>query len=86
MYLEFMWIAACAAVGMAIMAGILGCFVVWRRMAYFGDALSHASVLGVAVSLGFGFSVYLGVAGIACLVAILLWGFVGRLTVVDDAE
>jgi zinc transport system permease protein len=77
MYLEFMWIAACAAVGMAIMAGILGCFVVWRRMAYFGDALSHASVLGVAVSLGFGFSVYLGVAGIACLVAILLWGFVG---------
>lgn len=77
MYLEFMWIAACAAVGMAIMAGVLGCFVVWRRMAYFGDALSHASVLGVAISLGFGFSVYLGVAGIACLVAVLLWGFLG---------
>ncbi len=77
MYLEFMWIAACAAVGMAIMAGVLGCFVVWRRMAYFGDALSHAAVLGVAISLGFGFSVYLGVAGVACLVAVLLWGFMG---------
>ena len=31
----------------AVIAGPLGCFVVWRRMAFFGDALSHASLLGL---------------------------------------
>jgi zinc transport system permease protein len=35
----------------AIMAGPLGCFVVWRRMAYFGAAIAHSALLGVALSL-----------------------------------
>lgn len=40
-----------AGLGIAIIAGPLGSFVVWRRMAYFGDTLAHASLLGLA--LGF---------------------------------
>ena len=48
---DFLVRAALAGVGTAIAAGLLGCFVVWRRMAYFGDATAHAAVLGVA--LGF---------------------------------
>jgi len=35
----------------AIMAGPLGCFVVWRRMAYFGAAIAHSALLGVALAL-----------------------------------
>jgi zinc transport system permease protein len=41
-------VAGCA---LAAMCGPLGCVIVWRRMAYFGDALAHAALLGVAVAL-----------------------------------
>ena len=33
----------------AVITGPLGCFMVWRRMAYFGDTLAHAALLGVAL-------------------------------------
>ena len=45
----------------AIMGGPLGCFVVWRRMAYFGAAIAHSALLGVALSLMLG-SFLLGLA------------------------
>ncbi len=48
---DFLIRAALAAVGVALVAGPLGCFVAWRRMAYFGDAVSHAALLGVALGL-----------------------------------
>jgi zinc transport system permease protein len=46
-------------------AGPLGCFVVWRRMAYFGDATAHAAILGVALALGFSMSIYAGTLAVA---------------------
>ena len=48
---DFLIRAALAGVGVALAAGPLGCFVVWRRMAYFGDATAHAAILGVALAL-----------------------------------
>lgn len=42
--------------GFALMAGLLGCFVVWRRMAYFGDSLAHSSLLGIALGMSYGVS------------------------------
>ena len=48
---DFMVRAALAGIGVSIAAAPLGCFIVWRRMAYFGDATAHAAVLGVALSL-----------------------------------
>lgn len=48
---DFFVRAVLAGVGVAIVAGPLGCFIVWRRMAYFGDTLAHAALLGVALSL-----------------------------------
>lgn len=47
----FVWRALAAGVGVALVAAPLGCFVVWRRMAYFGDTLSHAALLGVALGV-----------------------------------
>ena len=42
-----------AGIGTALLAGPLGCFVVWQRMAYFGESLSHSALLGVAIGLWF---------------------------------
>lgn len=48
--IDFLLPALLAGLGVAIVAGPLGCFIVWRRMAYFGDTLAHAALLGVALS------------------------------------
>ncbi len=50
---DFMIRATLAGLGVAIATAPLGCFVVWRRMAYLGEATAHAAVLGVALSLSF---------------------------------
>ena len=48
---DFALRTALAGLGVALAAAPLGCFVIWRRMAYFGDAAGHAAVLGVALAL-----------------------------------
>ncbi len=48
---DFLLRALLAGVGVALVAGPIGCFVVWRRMAYFGTTLAHAALLGVALGL-----------------------------------
>jgi zinc transport system permease protein len=48
---DFFLRALLAGIGVACVAGPLGCFVVWRRMAYFGATLSHSALLGVALAL-----------------------------------
>lgn len=80
---DFLVRAALAGVGTALAAGLLGCFVVWRRMAYFGDATAHAAILGVALSLVFSISVFAGVAGVALLMALAIFVLNGRGYAVD---
>jgi zinc transport system permease protein len=53
---DFLVRALLAGLGIALVAGPLGCFVAWRRMAYFGDTLAHSALLGVA--LGFILSIH----------------------------
>jgi len=48
---EFLLYALLAGLGVAVVAGPLGCFVVWRRMAYFGDTLAHSALLGIALGI-----------------------------------
>lgn len=70
----FMWRAMLAGMGIAIMAGFMGCFVVWRRMAYFGDSLAHSALLGVALGVVAGISTQIGVLLVCMLFAgLLLW-------------
>lgn len=61
---DFMIAALLAGIGVALVAGPLGCFIVWRRMAYFGDTLAHSALLGVV--LGFLLEVDFNLA-IACV-------------------
>ncbi|TQS71812.1 iron chelate uptake ABC transporter family permease subunit [Rhodobacteraceae bacterium] len=75
---DFLIRAALAGIGLCLATGPLGAFVVWRRMAYFGDATSHAAILGVALSLGFGFSVYIGTLVVAGAMAITVAQLSGR--------
>lgn len=51
---DFLLRALAAGFGVAAMAGPLGCFIVWARMAYFGEALAHSALLGVALGLAVG--------------------------------
>jgi zinc transport system permease protein len=67
---DFMVRAALAGVGVALAAAPLGCFVVWRRRAYFGDATAHAAILGVALSLAFSTSIFLGALAVALAMAV----------------
>ena len=57
---------------LAVIAGPVGCLIVWRRMAYFGDAIAHSALLGVAVGLFIGFAPNIGVALISTFFAVLL--------------
>ncbi len=70
----FLLHALIAGVSVAFIAGLLGCFIVWRRMAYFGDALAHSTLLGIALGMVYGISTHLGIILICSLFAIvLLW-------------
>ena len=75
---DFIIRALLAAVGVALAAAPLGCFVVWRRMAYFSDATAHASILGVALSLMFSVSVTAMVLLLAVIMAVVVWALQGR--------
>ena len=50
---DFFIRALIGGVGTAVVTGPLGCFIIWRRLAYFGDTLSHSALLGVALALLF---------------------------------
>ena len=71
---DFMVRAGLAGLGVALAAAPLGCFVVWRRLAYIGDATSHAAILGVALALALEIPVFGGVLAVAVAVALLLSG------------
>ena len=74
---DFMTRATLAGVGVAFAAAPLGCFVVWRRMAYFGDATAHAAILGVALSLTFQMSIFTGALAVALVMALTVTLLVG---------
>ncbi|WP_299962434.1 iron chelate uptake ABC transporter family permease subunit [uncultured Roseobacter sp.] len=75
---DFLVRAALAGLGVATAAAPLGCFVVWRRMAYFGDATSHAALLGVALALASDLPIFAGVLAVALAMALLLTAMSGR--------
>jgi zinc transport system permease protein len=69
---DFVLRAVLAGLGVAAVAGPLGSFVVWRRMAYFGDTLSHSALLGVALGFLLGVNLNLAVVVLCLLLSLLL--------------
>jgi zinc transport system permease protein len=70
MFDDFLTRATLAGLGVALATGPLGAFVVWRRMAYFGDATSHAAILGVALALALSLPVGVGTMLVALAMAL----------------
>ncbi|CAD7035711.1 zinc ABC transporter permease [Pseudorhizobium halotolerans] len=69
---DFFIRALLAGIGVAVTTGPLGCFVVWRRMAYFGDTMAHSALLGVALSLLFSLNLMASVFAVAVVVSLIL--------------
>lgn len=69
---DFFVRALLAAAGVACIAAPVGCVLLWRRMAYFGDTMAHSALLGVALGTLLGLNLGVGVFGVAIAVALLL--------------
>lgn len=69
---DFFLRALLAGAGVALVAGPLGCFIVWRRMAYFGDTMAHSALLGIALAALLEVNLTLGVFLVAAAVALAL--------------
>jgi len=82
---DFFIRALIAGAGVAIVAGPMGCFIVWRRMAYFGDTLSHSALLGVALAFLFQINITVAVFGVSALVAVSLLLLQRRASLSSDA-
>lgn len=82
---DFFTRALVAGIGVALVAGPLGCFIVWRRMAYFGDTLSHAALLGVALSLLLEINAMLAVFAVCVALSLLLMALRRREGLSSDA-
>ncbi|EIJ35789.1 iron chelate uptake ABC transporter family permease subunit [Thiothrix nivea] len=74
---DFILRALLAGMAVVLMGGVLGVFLLWRRMAYFGDTLSHSALLGVALGFLTGMSLNLWVM-LVCVVVALLMLYVQR--------
>ena len=66
--------ALIAGICVSIIAGGLSCFIVWKKMAYFGDALSHSSLFGIALGIILGFNATIGTF-ITCLIFAIFLSF-----------
>lgn len=69
---DFFVRALVAGTGLALVTGPLGCFVIWRRMAYFGDTMAHSALLGVALAVLLDISLMAGVFAIAVVASLVL--------------
>ena len=80
---EFLLRALLGGLGVALAAGPLGAFVVWRRMAYFGEALANAALLGAVLAVLLDVDMLIGVLALSLLLACLLTGleYAGRLPI-----
>ena len=82
---DFFTRAVIGGIGVALVAGPLGCFIIWRRLAYFGDTLSHSALLGVALALLFELNITFAVFGISVIVSLLLMLLQRRASLSSDA-
>ena len=69
---SFILYALAAGIALALVVGPLGSVVVWRRMAYFGDTLAHAALLGLALGFALEFNTNLGVVLVCLALAVAL--------------
>ena len=72
MFDDFFVRALFAGIGIAFVTGPLGCFVVWRRLSYFGDTLAHSALLGVTMAYTLDLNIAISVFLISSVIALIL--------------
>ena len=85
MFDDFIVRAFAAGIGLAFITGPLGCFIVWRRLSYFGDTISHTALLGVVIAYALDFNIFIAVFVVSCLLALSLLFLQRRTNLPDDA-
>ena len=69
---DFFIRALLAGLGIALVTGPIGCFIIWRRLSFFGDTLSHSALLGVTMAVFFDINIAFSVFVISSIIAIML--------------
>ena len=72
MFDDFFIRALIAGIGIALVTGPIGCFIIWRRLSFFGDTLSHSALLGVTIGFFFNINVAFSVFLISSAIALIL--------------
>lgn len=73
MFEPFFLRALAASIIVAVLAGPIGCLMIWRKMAYFSDTLSHGALTGVLLGVVTGMAPNAGVCVFVCLLALILF-------------
>ena len=81
---DFVVRAFLAGVGLALVTGPTGCFIVWRRLAYFGETIAHSALLGVALAILLDLHVAIGVFAISSVVVLVVFFLERRDTLPTD--
>ncbi len=81
---DFVVRALIAGLGIAVIAGPLGCFVVWRHMAFFGATIAHSALLGIGLGIVLGINVMIGLFAVGAVVALILVTVEGRRWIAAD--
>ena len=81
---DFVVRALLAGVGLALVTGPTGCFIVWRRLAYFGETIAHSALLGVALAILMDLHVAIGVFAVSCIVVLVMFFLERRETLPTD--
>ncbi len=85
MFDDFIIRAFAAGIGLALITGPLGCFIIWRRLSYFGDTIAHSALLGVVISYAMNFNLIIAVFAVSCFIALSLLFLQKRTNLPDDA-
>ena len=85
MFDDFFIRALFAGIGVAFVTGPLGCFVIWRRLSYFGDTLAHSALLGVTIAYSLEFNIAFSVFITSSLIALILVQLQNKTNLPGDA-
>ena len=85
MFDDFIIRAFAAGIGLALITGPLGCFIIWRRLSYFGDTIAHSALLGVVIAYAMNFNLIIAVFAVSCFIALSLLFLQKRTNLPDDA-
>ena len=85
MFDDFIIRAFVSGIGLALITGPLGCFIIWRRLSYFGDTIAHSALLGVVIAYAMNFNLIIAVFAVSCFIALSLLFLQKRTNLPDDA-